>query len=77
MAKKTIAAGLALDGEKEFKQAISGINKDLSVLGSEMGKVTAQFGSNANSMDALKAKSEVYNKQIDEQKKKIETLKAA
>jgi phage-related protein len=75
--KKKIGAGLALDGEKEFKQAISGINKDLSVLGSEMGKVTAQFGSNANSMDALKAKSEVYNKQIDEQKNKIETLKAA
>ena len=41
----------------------------ISVLGSEMGKVTAQFGSNAGSMDALKAKSEVYNKQIDEQKK--------
>jgi|LSQX01.3.fsa_nt_gb phage-related protein len=75
--KMKIGAGLALDGEREFKQAISGINKDLSVLGSEMGKVTAQFGSNANSMDALKAKSEVYNKQIDEQKKKIETLKAA
>ena len=72
-----IGAGLALSGEREFKQAISGINKDLSVLGSEMGKVTAQFGSNANSMDGLKAKSEVYNKQIDEQKKKIETLKAA
>lgn len=75
--KAKIGAGLALDGEKEFKQAISGINKDLAVLGSEMGKVTAQFGSNANSMDALKAKSEVYNKQIEEQKKKIETLKAA
>lgn len=72
-----IGAGLALDGEKEFKKAVSGINKDLAVLGSEMGKVTAQFGSNANSMDALKAKSEVYNKQIDEQKKKIETLKSA
>lgn len=75
--KMKIGAGLALDGEREFKQAISGINKDLTVLGSEMGKVTAQFGSNANSMDALKSKSEVYNKQIDEQKKKIETLKAA
>lgn len=77
MAEKKIGAGIALDGEKEFKKAISGINKDLSVLGSEMGKVTAQFGSNAGSMDALKAKSEVYNKQIDEQKKKIETLKEA
>ena len=72
--KMKIGAGLALSGEKEFKKAISGINKDLAVLGSEMGKVTAQFGSNANSVDSLKAKSEVYNKQIEEQKKKIETL---
>jgi len=72
-----IGAGIALDGEKEFKKAISDINKDLAVLGSEMGKVTAQFGTNANSMDALKAKSEVYNKQIEEQKKKIDTLKVA
>jgi len=75
--KMKIGAGLALDGEREFKQAISAINKDLAVLGSEMGKVTAQFGNNANSMDALKAKSEVYNKQIEEQKKKIDTLRAA
>lgn len=78
MAKKTsIGAGLVLDGEKEFKQAVSGINKDLSVLTSEMGKVTAQFASNSNSMSALTAKSEVYNKQIDAQKQKIETLKVA
>ena len=43
MANKKIGAGIALDGEKEFKQAVSGINKDLSVLGSEMQKVTAKF----------------------------------
>ena len=64
-----IGAGLALSGEKEFKKAVSGINKDLAVLGSEMGKVTAQFGSNANSMDALKSKSDVYTRQIEKQKK--------
>lgn len=75
--KKTLGAGLALDGEKEFKSAISNINKDLSVLGSEMTKVSAQFGANADSMEALTAKQNVYNKQIDEHKKKIEVLKEA
>lgn len=69
-----IGAGLSLDGEKEFKSAVQGINKDLTVLGSEMKKVTSEFSGNANSMDALKAKTDVYNKQIDEQKKKVETL---
>lgn len=76
-AKKTLGAGLALDGEKEFKSALSNINKDLSVLGSEMTKVSAQFGANADSMEALTAKQNVYNKQIDEHKKKIEVLKEA
>ncbi len=72
-----IGPKIGIEGEKEFKQAISAINKDMAVLGSEMAKVTAQFGNNADSMDALKAKSEVYNKQIEEQKKKIEALKSA
>jgi phage-related protein len=72
-----IGAGLALDGEAEFKKAVTGINKDLSVLGSEMKKVTAQFDGNANSMEALTAKQDVYNKRADEQRKKIEVMTAA
>jgi len=77
VAEKKIGAKIALDGEKAFKQAITGINQDLKVLGSEMGKVTAQFGNNAKSVEALTAKQGVYNKQIDEQKKKVESLRAA
>ena len=72
-----IGASLALDGEAEFKKAISDVNKDLTVLGSEMGKVTAEFYDNAKSMDSLTAKSEVYNKQIAEQKNKIVLLNTA
>lgn len=77
MAKATIGAAIALDGEKEFKKAVSSINSDLKVLASEMSKVTSQFTNNGNSISALKAKSEQYNKQIDIQKNKIETLRAA
>ena len=72
-----VGARIGIEGEKEFKQAVSDINKDLSVFGSELKKVTAQFDTNSNSMGALTAKSDVYNKQIDAQKQKIETLKAA
>ncbi len=72
-----IAAGIALDGEKEFKQAVSGINKNLSVLGSEMKKVTAEFGDNKNSIDVLTSKQKVLNSQVDEQKNKVKTLTAA
>src|SRR5574344_2350456 len=69
-----MASRLALDGEAEFKKAITGINKDLSVLSSEMKKTTAQFDGNADSMEALTAKQEVYNKRADEQRKKIEVM---
>ena len=78
MAKKAvIGAGIAIDGEKEFKQAISGITKDMTVLGSEMKKVTAQYEDNALSVEALTAKSAVYNKQIETQKQRIDTIQKA
>ncbi|MGN1044172.1 MAG: hypothetical protein ACI4PR_05250 [Acutalibacteraceae bacterium] len=44
----TFGGTIKLEGEKEYRQAISQINSDLKVLASEMGKVTAEFG---NEMD--------------------------
>ena len=41
--KAKIGAGIALDGEKEFKSAISGINKDLTVLKSALEKNKSEF----------------------------------
>ena len=72
-----IGAGIRLDGEKEFKSAVSSINKDMKFLGSEMSKFTAKFGSNSDSMDAARAKADVLSKQYDAQKKKIDTLRTA
>lgn len=72
-----IGPKIGIEGEAEYKKAIAGINKDLSVLGSEMKKVTAQFSGNADSMQALTAKQDVYNKQADEQRKKIELMTGA
>lgn len=77
MAKKTISAGIAIDGEAKFKNAIKGINTDLTVLKSELKKVQAQFSDNADSMEALTASQSVYERQIDSQKEKISTLKSA
>ena len=72
-----IGPKIGIEGEAEYKKAITSINKDLSVLGSEMKKVTAQFSGNADSMQALTAKQDVYNKQADEQRKKIEAITQA
>ena len=73
----SIGATVGLDGEKEFKQAVAGINKEMTVLGSELKKVTAQFSDNANSMEALTAKQDVLSRSTDEQKQKVQVLTSA
>jgi len=75
--KSMIGASIGLDGEKEFKQAITGINSDMKVLASEMKKVTSEFKDNANSVSALTAKQKVLNDQIVAQKSKVEELRKA
>lgn len=57
--KRKIGATIALDGEKEFKTAVSSCNKSLSTMKSEMNLVKAQTAGNANSLESLKKKHEV------------------
>lgn len=68
---------IGVEGEKEFKKALSDINQSFKVLGSEMKLVESEFGKNENSIQSLTAKNEVLTKQIDAQKDKIETLRKA
>lgn len=68
---------IGLEGEKEFKKALSEINQSFKVLGSEMKVVTSQFDKNDNSVQALTARNQVLNKEIEAQKHKIETLRQA
>ena len=65
------------EGEQEFKKALNEINQAYKVLGSEMKLVQSQFDKNDNSVEALTARNETLNKQIDAQKDKIATLKSA
>ena len=68
---------IGLEGEKEFKKSLAEINNSFKVLGSEMKLVDSQFDKNDKSTEALTARSEVLNKEIDSQKQKIETLRSA
>lgn len=68
---------IGVEGEKEFKKALTDINQSFKVLGSEMKLVESEFGKNENSVQSLTAKNEVLTKQIDAQKEKIETLRKA
>ncbi len=68
---------MGLEGEREFKKSLAEINNSFKVLGSEMKLVDSQFDKNDKSTEALTARSEVLNKEIDSQKQKIETLRSA
>lgn len=74
---KKISAGIAIDGEKEFKQAVSDIDSSLKVMKSELGRVSAEYANNAKSAEALTAKKTVLQKNIDEEQKKVDVLNEA
>ena len=68
---------IGIEGEREFKNALRDINQSFKVLGSEMTLVTSQFDKNDKSVQAVTARNATLNKEIDAQKNKIETLRAA
>lgn len=76
MASK-IGATIALDGEKEFKKAVSEINAGLRVTASQLTLVTAKYADNATSVKALTERGAVLENQISGQREKIEKLRAA
>ena len=73
----TFGLKIGLEGEKEFKKALTEINQSFKVLGSEMKLVESQFNKNDKSVESLSARNQVLNKEIEAQKQKIETLKSA
>ena len=68
---------IGVEGEKEFKKALSDINQSFKVLGSEMKLVSSEFDRQDKSVSAVAARNEVLNKAIDAQKEKISTLENA
>ena len=77
MAVRTITTILKLDKEEEYQNKIKSVNLNLKTLRSEMAEVTSRFQNNANSLEALKAKSEIYNAQLKQQVEKLNAAKAA
>lgn len=72
-----VGARLTLDGEKEFKDALSDISRGLSVAASEAKLTSAQYAENKDSVAALTAQSENYAKKIELQKERVEVLNKA
>ncbi|MBO5032171.1 MAG: phage tail tape measure protein [Lachnospiraceae bacterium] len=71
MAEKKIGAKIVIDGEAEFRANLTSAKTALNNFQSELKLVTASFKDNANSLEALRAKQQVYIKLQEEQKNKV------
>lgn len=77
MANYTIGPKIGLDGEKEFRAQLNGINENLRTLDSELKKTASEFEDNADSQEALTKQNEILNKKIEQQEKKLTEVKKA
>ena len=73
MATRDIKTRLKLEGEAEYKRSLGELDAPLKTLKTEMNKVSAEYEGNANSIEALSAKNDVYEKQLEVQRKEPRT----
>ena len=77
MAQRVISTRISLDGEAEFKRQLSAVNGELRNLKGEMSLTTEEFKGNANSLEALTAKSKILRREVDQQEEKVKALERA
>lgn len=77
MVNYTIGPKIGLDGEKEFRAQLNGINETLRTLDTELKKTASEFEDNADSQEALTRQNEILNKEIEQQEKKLTEVKKA
>lgn len=69
-----IGPKIGIDGEKEFREQLSNINQMLRTLNSEMKAVTSEFDDNEDSQERLEKQTDLLNRQIEAQEKKLKQL---
>lgn len=75
--KRSVGGRLVLDGEKQFKDAVTSASKSMGVLSSEMRKLQAEYKGNAESTEFLTKKGDLLNRELLTQKEKVEELRKA
>ena len=76
-ANRVISTTLKLDGEAEFKSALTSIKAELGNLGSALKLVESQYRENANSLDALEAKQKALTDIAGKLGERLEQLQKA
>ena len=68
--KRTINIALKLDGEKEAREAISSLNRELKTLDAELKRNDAQYGATEKSAKGLADQYEILTRKLATQKEK-------
>lgn len=76
MPDEGIGTRVSILGDKEYKAALSDINRSLAVLNSSMDASQSAFKGQENSMEALRDRSQRLQAVYDAQKQKIELIAA-
>lgn len=74
---RKISARVELDGEREYKQALQELNTGNRTLASEMKKLQAEYKGNAESTEFLVKKGDLLERQLLQQREKVQTLRDA
>ena len=77
MATRNVTARVALDGEKEYKQALQELNAGNRTLSSEMRKLQAEYKGNTESTEYLTKAGELLERQMLAQQEKVAKLREA
>jgi len=74
---RNVGAKVVLDGEKEYKQALTELNAGNRTLASEMRKLQAEYKGNTESTEYLTKAGELLERQLLQQQDKVTKLREA
>lgn len=74
---RNVGAKVVLDGEKEYKQALSELSAGNKTLASEMRKLQAEYKGNTESTEYLTKAGELLERKLLQQHDKVEKLREA
>ena len=77
MATRTVSTKLAIEGESEYRASLQRVNTQLKEMQSELRLTESQYQTNANTLDALRSKSDALKGVFDTQKEKVALLRSA
>lgn len=77
MALREVGAKLTLEGEAEWNRQMKAVDRELKNLKSELAASSAEFNGQANTVEALRAKQEILQKEYSQQTAKIHALRDA